>query len=58
MRGTLGVLASVALSVKAATLEHWWNISYAEANPDGVSSLRVSFLSYTRHSWIDQTDTE
>jgi hypothetical protein len=22
----------------AATVEHWWNITYATANPDGVSS--------------------
>lgn len=25
--------------VDAATIEHWWNISYATANPDGVSDV-------------------
>jgi len=27
-------LAAVA---QAKVIEHWWNISYAQANPDGVS---------------------
>jgi hypothetical protein len=47
MRCMILVLASLLGVVNAATIEHWWNISYAEANPDGVSidplpwSLRV-----------------
>jgi iron transport multicopper oxidase len=34
-------LAAAALAMAgaahAATIEHWWNITYATANPDGVS---------------------
>jgi iron transport multicopper oxidase len=26
----------------AAVLEHWWNISYATANPDGVGFMSES----------------
>lgn len=26
---------------KAATIEHWWNISYATANPDQLFERRV-----------------
>ena len=33
-----GALA-LAGAAHAATIEHWWNITYATANPDGVSSL-------------------
>jgi hypothetical protein len=29
----------LASAVSAATIEQWWNISYATANPDGVSGL-------------------
>lgn len=29
--------AVLAPSVSAAVLEHWWNITYSHANPDGVS---------------------
>ena len=30
-------LLAVIGMVQADVLEHWWNISYAIANPDGVS---------------------
>lgn len=29
--------AALAGVAQAATVEHWWNITYATANPDGVS---------------------
>jgi len=29
-------LLALPLMAQAAVLEHWWNISYATANPDGV----------------------
>lgn len=32
----LAALPLVTLA-QAKVIEHWWNISYAEANPDGVS---------------------
>ncbi|WWD18251.1 hypothetical protein CI109_102701 [Kwoniella shandongensis] len=37
---TTTALALVA-SVQAATIEHWWNITYATANPDGLQERRV-----------------
>jgi hypothetical protein len=30
------VLASTLAAVQAATIEHWWNITYVDANPNGV----------------------
>lgn len=27
--------------VSAATVEHWWNITYVNANPDGLFERRV-----------------
>lgn len=30
--------ASLAVAAQAKVIEHWWNISYAQANPDGVSN--------------------
>ncbi|WRT64797.1 uncharacterized protein IL334_001731 [Kwoniella shivajii] len=44
MVGTTKLLAVLPLVVevaKAAVLEHWWNISYATANPDGLYERRV-----------------
>ncbi|ORY28145.1 putative iron transport multicopper oxidase FET3 precursor [Naematelia encephala] len=36
------LLGLLALStVNAAVIEHWWNISYATANPDGLHERRV-----------------
>lgn len=36
------VAALPLLSVaQAAIVEHWWNISYATANPDGLFERRV-----------------
>lgn len=32
----LATIPLLAQAVSAATIEHWWNISYAVANPDGV----------------------
>lgn len=29
-----------AVAAQAKVIEHWWNISYAQANPDGVSCGR------------------
>lgn len=29
-----------AVAVQAKVIEHWWNITYAQANPDGVSRSR------------------
>ncbi|ODO09662.1 hypothetical protein I350_01875 [Cryptococcus amylolentus CBS 6273] len=31
----------LAATVQAATVEYWWNISYANANPNGLSERRV-----------------
>lgn len=39
MTRMLALFATVPLlaqAVSAVTVEHWWNISYAVANPDGV----------------------
>lgn len=37
--------AALALpAVQAAVIEHWWNISYATANPDGVSTVQLHKL--------------
>lgn len=30
-------VSMAAVAVQAKVIEHWWNISYAQANPDGVS---------------------
>ncbi|WVO16801.1 hypothetical protein L204_104487 [Cryptococcus depauperatus] len=30
------LILSLITGIQAATVEHWWNISYAEANPDGA----------------------
>lgn len=32
------VAAALAGRVQAAVVEHWWNITWTDANPDGVSS--------------------
>jgi hypothetical protein len=40
MRSTsakLVVAAALAGKVQAAVVEHWWNITWTDANPDGVS---------------------
>lgn len=40
-------LATIPLlihAISAATIEHWWNISYAVANPDGVGISLLSNL--------------
>lgn len=44
MLGAAGLLASIAALAgvaNAAVIEHWWNISYATANPDGLFQRRV-----------------
>ncbi|OWZ32979.1 ferro-O2-oxidoreductase [Cryptococcus neoformans c45] len=44
MTRILALFATVPLlaqAVSAATVEHWWNISYAVANPDGLFERRV-----------------
>ncbi|OXC70368.1 hypothetical protein AYX13_00838 [Cryptococcus neoformans] len=44
MTRILALFATVTLlaqAVSAATVEHWWNISYAVANPDGLFERRV-----------------
>jgi hypothetical protein len=33
----LVVAAALAGRVQAAVVEHWWNITWTDANPDGVS---------------------
>nr|ODN96638.1 acidic laccase [Cryptococcus depauperatus CBS 7855] len=35
------LILSLITGIQAATVEHWWNISYAEANPDGRFQRRV-----------------
>ncbi|KAL7418969.1 ferroxidase fet3 [Cryptotrichosporon argae] len=40
MRAALLALAS-ASAVRAVVVEHWWNVSYAMANPDGLYERRV-----------------
>lgn len=32
----LATIPLLTQAVSEATIEHWWNISYAVANPDGV----------------------
>ena len=34
-------LAALATAANAAIVEHWWNITYATANPDGLFERRV-----------------
>lgn len=44
MTRILALFATVPLlaqAVSAVTVEHWWNISYAVANPDGLFERRV-----------------
>ncbi|KAF8521711.1 laccase [Hysterangium stoloniferum] len=35
------LLSFLPLSIHAAVVEHWWNITYSNANPDGLSTRRV-----------------
>jgi iron transport multicopper oxidase len=37
----LGVAALFAGTAQAALVEHYWNISYTQANPDGLYERRV-----------------
>ncbi|WVQ69566.1 uncharacterized protein L199_007786 [Kwoniella botswanensis] len=37
----LSAVTIAATTAKAATIEHWWNITYAQANPDGLQERRV-----------------
>jgi iron transport multicopper oxidase len=37
----LGAAALLAGSAQAALVEHYWNISYTQANPDGLYERRV-----------------
>jgi iron transport multicopper oxidase len=37
-----GLALALATTAQSAIVEHWWNISYATANPDGVSFYRRS----------------
>ncbi len=41
--GKLWLASAVCLPslASAALVEHWWNISYAMANPDGLFDRRV-----------------
>lgn len=34
-------VASLAITAQAAIVEHWWNITYATANPDQLYERRV-----------------
>lgn len=38
---TLLAALPLAAVANAAIIEHWWNISYAMANPDGLFERRV-----------------
>ncbi|WVQ82538.1 hypothetical protein IAT38_004667 [Cryptococcus sp. DSM 104549] len=38
---------SFAATAQAATIEHWWNITYATANPDGLEERRVITVNNT-----------
>lgn len=45
MYSTISLLASTLLlsaTAHAAIREHWWNITYTDANPDGVSHSFIS----------------
>lgn len=33
-------MAVIVGGVQAAVVEHWWNITWTDANPDGVSLMR------------------
>ena len=37
----LGLAAVLAGSARAALVEHYWNISYTQANPDGLFERTV-----------------
>lgn len=54
----LATIPLLAQAVSAATIEHWWNISYAVANPDGVG-ISLSFYSPTSRplSYFGLTDS-
>lgn len=46
MRSSLASAAlalALASTAQSAIVEHWWNISYATANPDGVSFIIQPF---------------
>jgi hypothetical protein len=36
------VLLSILGAAQASVIEHWWNITWVDANPDGVSSTYFS----------------
>lgn len=46
------VAAALAGRVQAAVVEHWWNITWTDANPDGVSYPPIS-----RETLSDNTAT-
>ena len=35
-------LALGVASVQAAIVEHWWNITYLDANPNGVRLVKMA----------------
>ncbi|KDQ13082.1 hypothetical protein BOTBODRAFT_33956 [Botryobasidium botryosum FD-172 SS1] len=41
LAASLPLVAALARSASAALVEHWWNISYALANPDQLSQRRL-----------------
>ncbi|KAK8865574.1 hypothetical protein IAR55_000718 [Kwoniella newhampshirensis] len=42
MRTSIALTAlTLVASVQAATVEHWWNVTYTTANPDGLQERRV-----------------
>jgi hypothetical protein len=47
----LAFLAPLVGSASAAVIEHWWNISRALANPDGVRFHPLQFLLFANGSY-------
>lgn len=45
----------LAATAQAIIVEHWWNISYATANPDGVSSPNILALALTSSFTKDES---
>lgn len=39
--GLISIQACMSSIAYAARVEHWWNITYAYANPDGLFERRV-----------------